>query len=86
MERGGAEELRVVVVRDGEAPLAWALLSRKEVWNIGTPDGVVQVRAWGSLEPRATVRLMRVLTDFDLMAKTQARSLRDGRRDAPARE
>lgn len=69
-DREGAEELRIVIIRDGDDPLAFALLSRKGVWEVHAPDGKVTVRAWGSVEPRATARLMQVLTDFDLMSKT----------------
>ncbi|WP_084130336.1 GNAT family N-acetyltransferase [Demequina sp. NBRC 110055] len=69
-DRDGADELRIVIVRDGDSPLAWALLNRKANWDLHSPDGKVQVRAWGSAAPHATARLMRVLVDFDLMSKT----------------
>ncbi|WP_084102915.1 GNAT family N-acetyltransferase [Demequina sp. NBRC 110051] len=69
-DRDGADELRIVIVRDGERPLAWALLNRKANWDLHSPDGKVQVRAWGSAAAHATARLMRVLVDFDLMSKT----------------
>ncbi|WP_084076956.1 GNAT family N-acetyltransferase [Demequina sp. NBRC 110057] len=68
-EREGAEELRIVVVRDEDKPLAWALLSRKGAWELFGANGKVTVKAWGSVEARATARLMKVLTSFDLMSK-----------------
>lgn len=67
---GGEEELRIVLVRDGDDPVAWALFKRKQ----GTPgafaEGTVAVQSWAALTTAATVRLWNVLVDFDLMATT----------------
>lgn len=72
IDREGAEELRIVTVRDGDDPVAWALFQRKGDWGSSGPDGKVRVRAWGALGAAATVRLWGVLVDFDLMAATHA--------------
>ncbi|WP_084039524.1 GNAT family N-acetyltransferase [Demequina sp. NBRC 110053] len=69
-EREGADELRIAIVRDGDEPLAWALLNRKGKWEMSGPDGKVTVKVWASADVRATARLARVLVDVDLMSKT----------------
>lgn len=71
-DRDGAEELRILTVRDGDAPVAYALFQRKEDWNDAGPRGKVRVRCWAALDAAASHRLWSVLTDFDLMATTTA--------------
>ncbi|MFN3866386.1 MAG: GNAT family N-acetyltransferase, partial [Demequina sp.] len=61
VDREGGEELRIVIVRDGEDPVAWALFQRKQAGGETGPDGKVRVRAWGALDVAATVRLWGVL-------------------------
>lgn len=70
MESGrasGEEELRIVTVRDGDTPVAWALFQR-------TPgseaDGKVEVQSWAALDAAASTRLWSVLVDLDLMGST----------------
>ncbi|GIG53399.1 GNAT family N-acetyltransferase [Demequina activiva] len=71
-EREGAEELRILTIRDGDAPVAYALFQRKESWNDAGADGKVRVRCWAALDAAASHRLWSVLVDFDLMSATQA--------------
>lgn len=66
----GEEELRIVLVRDGDDPVAWALFQRKQ--GSAGADGKVLVRSWAALDAAATVRLWSVLVDFDLMGTTYA--------------
>lgn len=72
IDREGAEELRIAVVRAGAEPVAWALFQRKPDWEGAGPEGKVNVRAWAALGAAATVRLWSVLVDFDLMTSTHA--------------
>lgn len=74
-ERGGAEQLRIAVVRDGDEPVAWALFQRKNEWGGSGPDGKVTVRGWAALTAAATRRLWSVLVDFDLMSTTRAHGI-----------
>ena len=62
------EERRIVIVRDGDDPVAYALLRRKGDWSAGGPSGTVQVGTWAALTTAAERRLFSVLADFDLMA------------------
>ncbi|WP_061960580.1 GNAT family N-acetyltransferase [Demequina flava] len=73
-DRDGAEELRIAIVRDGDEPVAWALFQRKLGWGSSGPDGRTRVRMWASTSPAATHRLVKVLTDFDLMSTTVMRN------------
>ncbi|MDE0573512.1 GNAT family N-acetyltransferase [Demequina sp. B12] len=70
IDRDGAEELRIVIVREGARPVAWALFQRKLDWTPSGPAGKVRVRTWGALDAKATHRLVSVLCDFDLMSTT----------------
>ena len=71
-DRDGAEELRILTVRDGDVPVAFALFQRKQSWAGAGPDGKVRVRCWAALDAAASHRLWSVLVDFDLMATTLA--------------
>ncbi len=77
-DRDGAEELRIVVVRDGDVPVAFALFARKESWSDAGPDGKVRVRCWAALDAAATHRLWSVMVDFDLMGATQVDKIAPG--------
>ncbi len=68
-ERVDQEELRIALVRDGDTPVAWALFRRKQGSNA---DGTVEVQSWAALTTAASVRLWRVLVDFDLMGSTHS--------------
>ncbi|WP_297081460.1 GNAT family N-acetyltransferase [uncultured Demequina sp.] len=67
----GAEERRIVVIRDGDNPVAYALLRRKGDWTPSGPSGTVEVGAWAALTLAAEHRLFSVLADFDLMGTTR---------------
>ncbi|WP_062076613.1 GNAT family N-acetyltransferase [Demequina globuliformis] len=70
VDREGAEQLRIVVIRDGDTPVAWALFQRKQDWGATGASGRTRVRVWGALTAAATQRLFTVLCDFDLMTST----------------
>jgi predicted acetyltransferase len=65
------EELRVVIIKDGDDPVAFSLLTRKGDWTPHGPDGKVSVRCWAALTTPAEHRLFSVLADFDLMSSTR---------------
>jgi predicted acetyltransferase len=69
--REGAESLRIAVVRDGGAPVGYALFRRKMSWEEQGPNGVVRVRE--AVAPTAAVahRLWSVLLDLDLMGSVE---------------
>lgn len=62
--RDGNEVRRIAVVRDGTAPVAYALFHRAK--------GTVAVRAWAALDARASRRLWSVMTNLDLTHTVQA--------------
>jgi predicted acetyltransferase len=69
--RHGAEELKILVVEDGSAPVAYALFARKGDWTAQGPRGVVQVREAVATSPAAAHRLWSTLIDLDLMATVE---------------
>lgn len=75
VDREGAEQLRIAIVRDGDEPVAWALFQRKQDWGDAGANGRNRVRLWGALTAAATHRLMTVVSDFDLMSSTAVGSI-----------
>ncbi|MET9429498.1 GNAT family N-acetyltransferase [Streptomyces sp. NPDC003036] len=67
-EREGASPLRCVLAeRDGEA-VGYALYATKPEWRASVPDGTVQLRDIGALDPAAYGALWRHLFSLDLMS------------------
>jgi len=71
-ERDGFEPLRILMVFDGEAPVAYALFQRKDLREYGNPRGTVRVGVWSATTAAAAHRLWTVLSDLDLMDVTEA--------------
>ncbi len=69
--RGEKEPQRVVVVRDGEDPVAIATFRRDSKGEGGVSADVVHVGFHGALTPAAQRRLWSVLTSIDLSATVQ---------------
>ncbi|PKQ25213.1 MAG: GNAT family N-acetyltransferase [Actinobacteria bacterium HGW-Actinobacteria-4] len=72
--RDGAERFRIAIVEDAQGPAAFAVFHRKQNWE-DFASGTTTVRTWGSATGAATHRLMSVLSDMDLMAKTKVSHL-----------
>ncbi|MDR1767051.1 MAG: GNAT family N-acetyltransferase [Propionibacteriaceae bacterium] len=74
--RDGAEPLRVAVARRDGRPTGFAFFRRKEHWTPdAVPDGTVTVHELVANDPPTTRALWGMLTDLDLMARTEACSL-----------
>jgi predicted acetyltransferase len=71
-KRDGAEELRVVTVRDRGGVRGYALFRRTEHWTGGGPAGTVRVADLAALDGAATHRLWSFLLDLDLMATVES--------------
>ncbi|WP_029252497.1 GNAT family N-acetyltransferase [Paraoerskovia marina] len=70
-ERGGAEDLRIVVVeRDGD-PRGYALLRREFAWPGTGPDGTVALREVAAVDIAAAHALWGSLTTMDLMERVR---------------
>ncbi len=70
--RDGAEPQRVAIVRDGGTVVAYALFRRKLDWGDSGPDGKTRIAVYAAATAAASHRLWSVLTDLDLMTKTEA--------------
>ena len=68
----GAEELRIVTVRDGGRVRGYAMFRRKEDWTGRGPAGTVRVAELAALDAAATHRLWSFLLDLDLMATVES--------------
>ena len=69
--RGEKEPRRVVVVRDGDEPVAVATFRRESKWEGGVPGDVVRVGFHAAITPAAERRLWEVLTTIDLSGKVE---------------
>lgn len=70
--RDGAEQLRIVTVRDADAVRGYALFRRKESWAGGNPTGTVRVAELAAQDAAATHRLWSFLLDLDLMSTVES--------------
>lgn len=70
--RDGAEELRIVTVRDAGRVRGYALFRRKDDWTAGGPAGKVRVAELAALDAAATHRLWSFLLDLDLTATVES--------------
>jgi predicted acetyltransferase len=71
--REGGERMRLATVHapDG-APVAYALLRRKEKWEHGGPQYTVSLRAAAAASPAAAHRLWTFLLDLDLTVRVES--------------
>jgi len=68
-----SERLRIVVVEDGDSPVAYAVMRRKGDWGEDAmPSGKVRVEQHAALTPAALHRLWSTLTDIDLTSAVHA--------------
>ena len=70
--RDGAEQLRIVTVRDKAGARGYALFRRKESWVAGGPQGKVRVADLAAVDGAAAHRLWSFLLDLDLMASVES--------------
>ena len=70
--RDGAEQLRIVTVRDAVGARGYALFRRKESWVAGVPQGKVRVADLAAVDGAAAHRLWSFLLDLDLMASVES--------------
>lgn len=70
--RDGAEELRIVTVRDAVRVRGYALFRRKDEWGPGGAKGKVRVADLAALDAAAAHRLWSFLLDLDLMATVES--------------
>jgi predicted acetyltransferase len=70
--RNGAEQLRIVTVRDADAVRGYALFRRTGSWDAGSPTGTVRVAEVAALDAAATHRLWSFLLDLDLMSTVES--------------
>lgn len=88
--REGASPLEVLRAERGGRTTGYAIWNNKGSWGPGFPDGTVQVRDVRAFDPATHAAIWRVLLDYDLMGRTEARvpvddvllSLLDERRSA----
>ncbi len=66
--RDGKERLRIAWVEDDQGPAAYAIFARKGKWELGIPNGEVEVHRYGAATPAAMQRLFSVVADLDLMS------------------
>ena len=74
-DRGGGSALRALVVRDDQAPRAYALYRTKEAWGLGGANGEIEIREAMAADPAAHRVLWSVLLGTDLVGTTSYRML-----------
>lgn len=68
--REGKERKRIAIVEDDQGPAAFAIFQRDGHWDNSIPQGTCSVRAYQAATAAAEHRLVSVVSDLDLTAKT----------------
>lgn len=72
--RHGAEQLRILVVEDGQGPAGYALFART-LPESHFAHGTTAIKTWGAATAAASHRLFSVMTDLDLMTTTTVQAV-----------